>query len=237
MNFMNTTTNGSIPVIIDPLLNITTVIVNATIANITVNSTMVNQTISNVSQPINDTMAGASRLLGDIFTNVTQLMNASSSNSLTNTSIVQKSNFTMTNRTQAATAKNTAVENATQGVVNFLIGFINTIFIEIFDFLYSLAATYFVDKENHKFLDSYEKSYVFKMFIFKFINTNISIFYTAFILNRNDKNKFDNLYYMLLAMAGTKSVKIFFLKNMRKILEFRLFRCLYFRKVRKEGLK
>jgi len=106
------------------------------------------------------------------------------------------------------------------GVVDLLVGFINTIFIEIFDFIYSYAATYYVNLENHKFLDSFEKSYVFKMFIFKFINTNISIFYTAFFSGGNDQNRFDNLYYMLLAMAGTKSIKIFFLKNMRKIAFF-----------------
>ena len=104
--------------------------------------------------------------------------------------------------------------------VDLLVGFVNTIFIEIFDFIYSYAATFFVNHENHKYLESYEKSYVFKMFIFKFINTNISIFYTAFISNRNDSNKFDNLYYMLLGMAATKSIKIFILKNLKKLASF-----------------
>jgi hypothetical protein len=123
------------------------------------------------------------------------------------------------------------------GTVNILVGFVNAIFIEIFDFIYSYAATYYVNLENHKFLDSFEKSFVFKMFIFKFINTNISIFYTAFIADRNDKNKFDNLYYLLLGMAGTKSVKIFILKNLKKIATVWAYKRWYFRKVFREAVK
>lgn len=59
-------------------------------------------------------------------------------------------------------------------------GVVNTVVIMIFDFIYSKLALYFVNLENHKYEDSYERSYVYKLFIFKFINTNISIFYTAF---------------------------------------------------------
>jgi hypothetical protein len=75
------------------------------------------------------------------------------------------------------------------------------------------------------------------MFIFKFINTNISIFYTAFIADRNDKNKFDNLYYLLLGMAGTKSIKIFILKNLKKIVTVWAYKRWYFRKVIREAIK
>lgn len=63
---------------------------------------------------------------------------------------------------------------------SIIIGVINGVVIAIIDFLYSTIATYFVSIENHKYYDSYEKSYVYKMFIFKFINTNLSLFYTAF---------------------------------------------------------
>ena len=58
--------------------------------------------------------------------------------------------------------------------------------------------------ENHKFQDTYAKSFIFKLFAFKFINTNISLFYTAFI----DQN-FDSLYYLIVGMALQKAVQIF----------------------------
>lgn len=59
-------------------------------------------------------------------------------------------------------------------------GVINGIVIAIIDKIYSLLATFFVNRENHKYKDTYEKSYVYKIFIFKFVNTNLSLFYTAF---------------------------------------------------------
>lgn len=121
--------------------------------------------------------------------------------------------------------------------MDLLVGFINAIFIEIFDLIYSYVATYYVNLENHKFLDSYEKSYVFKMFIFKFINTNISIFYTAFLSGKEDKNRFVELYYMLLGMAATKSITIILLKRLWKILKFWLQRKWYFRNVAQEIVK
>lgn len=144
--------------------------------------------------------------------------------------------FLVDNSTASSSSSSLSIlENP--ATVDLLVGFVNTIFIEIFDFIYSYAATYYVNLENHKFLDSFEKSYVFKMFIFKFINTNISIFYTAFISERQDRNRFDNLYYMLLGMAATKSIKIFFLKNVRKVVTFWLKKKWYFRNVVKEAVK
>ncbi len=78
--------------------------------------------------------------------------------------------------------------------------------------IYSYCATYFVNLENNKYQDSYEKSYVYKLFIFKFVNTNMSLFYTAF----NDKD-FNSLYYLILGMAITKAVMILIMKNLKKI--------------------
>lgn len=98
---------------------------------------------------------------------------------------------------------------------SIIIGVINGVVIAVIDFLYSSIATYFVNIENHKYHDSYEKSYVYKIFIFKFINTNLSLFYTAF--NEQD---FNQLYYLILGMAITKSVQIFLLKNFKRLAIF-----------------
>jgi hypothetical protein len=117
----------------------------------------------------------------------------------------------------------------------------------IFDFIYSKLALLFVNLENHKYEDSYEKSYVFKIFIFKFINTNISIFYTAFRgyiddgtdgLNpqlKSREDRFNELYFMLLGMAATKSITIFFTKHAKKIIMYKIKRWWYFRKVNKRA--
>lgn len=107
-----------------------------------------------------------------------------------------------------------------------IIGVINGVVIAIIDFLYSTIATYFVNIENHKYHDSYEKSYVYKIFIFKFINTNLSLFYTAF-----SEQDFNQLYYLILGMAITKSVQIFLLKNFKRLALFWLKKRLYFRSV------
>ena len=89
-----------------------------------------------------------------------------------------------------------------------IIGVVNGIIISVINALYSMIATYFVNMENHKYRDSYEKSYVFKIFIFKFINTNLSIFYTAF-----SSRDFSQLYSLILGMTVTKVVQIFLIKN------------------------
>lgn len=102
-------------------------------------------------------------------------------------------------------------------------GIVNTIIIMIFDFLYSYMATYSVNMENHKYQDTFEASYVFKIFTFKFVNTNIQIFYQAFFYQN-----FDEFYYMLLGMTITKSVTIFFLKHIKKLIQFEFVKARYF---------
>ena len=55
--------------------------------------------------------------------------------------------------------------------------------------------------ENHKYTDSYERSFIYKLFAFKFVNPNISLFYTAFI-----EQSVYNLDYLLLGMVIQKSI-------------------------------
>lgn len=66
-------------------------------------------------------------------------------------------------------------------IIEIVAGMINGVSISILNFIYQHLAIYFMKLENHKYTDSYEKSFIFKLFAFKFINTNISLFYTAFI--------------------------------------------------------
>jgi hypothetical protein len=55
------------------------------------------------------------------------------------------------------------------------------------------------------------------------VNTNIQIFYQAFFYQN-----FDEFYYMLLGMTITKSVTIFFLKHIKKLIQFEFVKARYF---------
>ena len=72
----------------------------------------------------------------------------------------------------------------------------------------------FVNIENHKYPHTYERSYIFKLFAFKFINTNITLFYTAFLAEEKDQDaRLNQLYYLIVGMLIQKVIQIFFLKN------------------------
>jgi hypothetical protein len=54
--------------------------------------------------------------------------------------------------------------------------------------------------ENHKSEDEYERSFVFKLFAFKFVNTNIPLFWLGFV-----ERNFAELYLHLVGMTLQKS--------------------------------
>eukprot|EP00347_Sterkiella_histriomuscorum_P016772 403351910 len=111
-------------------------------------------------------------------------------------------------------------------------GIINGVAIAIVNFIYQLLATIFMKLENHKYADTYEKSFIFKLFAFKFINTNISLFYTAFI----DQN-FNSLYYLIIGMALQKCVQIFAFKIIKKYITFWYKRRQYFKSIKAKALE
>jgi len=75
-------------------------------------------------------------------------------------------------------------------------GVVNGIAISLVDFIYLTIAEKFVSLENHATEDEYERSFVFKLFAFKFINTNMPLFYLGFI-----ERNFLDLYYHLVGMT------------------------------------
>lgn len=62
-------------------------------------------------------------------------------------------------------------------------GVVNGIIIGAINYVYQLIAAPLVDLENHKYESTYIKSFTFKIFIFKFFNTNISLAYTIYMSN------------------------------------------------------
>ena len=91
--------------------------------------------------------------------------------------------------------------NDVDRVVGIMAGVINGVVIAAINFIYQTLANLFVTLENHKYQDTYERSYIFKLFLFKFINTNITLFYTAFY----DRN-FNELYYLIIGMVIQKVI-------------------------------
>ena len=83
-------------------------------------------------------------------------------------------------------------------------GMINGISITVMNFLYNFLAEWFVDMENHKYTDEYESSLVIKSFTFKFLNSNIGLFYTAFV-----EKDITGLFYLLLGIHIVKAGNAF----------------------------
>jgi len=105
------------------------------------------------------------------------------------------------------------------GVINgFAISFVN--------FIYQRLASWFVYLENHKHADTYEISLIYKLFIFKFINTNISLFWTGFVTR-----DFEALYLLLIGMVIQKSATMLFFKTAFKWAFYWWAKRGYFKKV------
>lgn len=103
--------------------------------------------------------------------------------------------------------------------------------ISIINKTYQLLVIVFLKLENHKYSDTYEKSFIFKLFFFKFVNTNLSLFYTAF----NNQN-FDELYYLLVGLIIQKGFEMIFFKTIYNYMMFACFRRRYFNRMRTQAV-
>lgn len=98
-------------------------------------------------------------------------------------------------------------------IIKTLIGCINGVIVAIANFIYEKAARYFASKENHKFNDSHEKSLIFKIVLFKALNSYLGLFYLTFIKRKDFSDMFYNLVSLLItnqASALATSVIFFF---------------------------
>lgn len=82
---------------------------------------------------------------------------------------------------------------------SFLAGLVNGIVITLLNFLYTYIARWFVKKENHKFQKEFENSLIMKSFAFRFLNSYLAVFWTAFIQKNSDfQDLFDLLWPILI---------------------------------------
>lgn len=104
-------------------------------------------------------------------------------------------------------------------IVKTLIGSINGVIVAISNFIYEKAARYFAAKENHKYDDSHEKSLIFKIVLFKALNSYLGLFYLTFIKRKDFDEMFYNLVSLLVtnqASALLTSVSILMIISLKK---------------------
>lgn len=82
-----------------------------------------------------------------------------------------------------------------------LVGVLQGICVSVLNIIYTALVHYFVEKENHKFEEHYESSLIYKNVLFKFINSYIAVFYTAFI---KLDSTYEEIFYILVPVLVIK---------------------------------
>ena len=85
-------------------------------------------------------------------------------------------------------------------IKTLIISVINGIIIAVLNFLYQKIAHYFVNKENHKYTESFERSLIIKEFFTLFFNSYLGIYYLIFVQNI----ELYKLSYSLVSILITK---------------------------------
>lgn len=83
-------------------------------------------------------------------------------------------------------------------IVRMLVSAANGIIIAVINIVYMRIARFFVDRENHKYADTYENSLIFKVFIFQFLNSYLGIFYVI------AQEELKNIHFFLISLLITK---------------------------------
>lgn len=83
---------------------------------------------------------------------------------------------------------------------------INGIIIGITNFLYRLASGKMMALENHKYEFEYNNAFIKKIFLFQFINANLSIIVLIYQAKASDLKQLNNL---LLGQVSMKIVSMF----------------------------
>lgn len=82
-----------------------------------------------------------------------------------------------------------------------VVGIIQGLCIAILNITYSALVNFFVEKENHKFEENYEFSLIYKNVLFKFMNSYLTVFYTAYF---KYTSTYEELFYLLLPVLIIK---------------------------------
>lgn len=66
-----------------------------------------------------------------------------------------------------------------------VVSVITAIQIKLFNFLYSFLANWLTDWENHRTQQSYINNLTIKLFLFRFVNSYLSLYYIAFAKDKS----------------------------------------------------
>jgi len=88
------------------------------------------------------------------------------------------------------------MNQAISGFAAIIGGILNAVVILILNFFYSKIASWLTEWENHRTESDWERSFIIKSFLFQFVNSYISLIYTAFVKGR----------FKLFGMATTECV-------------------------------
>eukprot|EP00493_Phyllostaurus_siculus_P025688 UN26033 len=72
-------------------------------------------------------------------------------------------------------------ENPDDTLMPSIIGFVTSIQVVIFDYIYKIIIFYLTQFENHRTQTEYENSFVRKTFVMKFLNGFMSLYYLGFV--------------------------------------------------------
>lgn len=111
-------------------------------------------------------------------------------------------------------------------------GAINAAIIGATNYLYRTVATPLVRLENIKFEEDFNNALTRKIFIFQFVNANVSIIYSIYT-----ETNLKSLNILLLGMLGAKVVSTFASKVIAKWVMYKAKEWDYFRRCRQEAKK
>lgn len=107
-------------------------------------------------------------------------------------------------------------------------GVLNSVLIGITNAAYKMSSSPMLNMENHKYEVEYISGFIQKIFVFQFINSNLSIIYLIY----NDRD-LQNLNTLLFGMVCTKVASQFFFRIILKGFRYHVQKKLYFNQCRK----
>ena len=87
-------------------------------------------------------------------------------------------------------------------VISILISSINGVIITVVNIAYGIFTNKSIEKENHKYTYTYERSKIFKVFIFQFFNSYLGVIYLIFVT----QDTLDNIQITLISLLLTKQL-------------------------------
>ncbi len=114
---------------------------------------------------------------------------------------------------------------------SLVISIINGIIIAVLNFIYQKLVHYFVNKENHKYNESYERSFIIKAFLSLFFNSYLGIYYLIFVQNV----ELYKLSFNLVSILITKQATSLFMQWILPWVQYKFSTRKYFKELQKRG--